>query len=29
MNNQMEWIKLMNNYKNVVDEVILKEAIYI
>ena len=25
MNNQMEWIKLMNNYKNVVDEVILKE----
>ena len=29
MNNQMEWIKLMNNYKNVVDEVILKEDIYI
>lgn len=28
-NNQMEWIKLMNNYKNVVDEVILKEDIYI
>lgn len=29
MNNQMEWIKLMNNYKNVVDEIILKEYIYI
>ena len=29
MNNQMEWIKLMNNYKNVVDEVILKEDIYL
>lgn len=29
INNQMEWIKLMNNYKNVVDEVILKEDIYI
>lgn len=29
MNNQMEWTKLMNNYKNVVDEVILKEDIYI
>ena len=29
LNNQMEWIKLMNNYKNVVDEVILKEDIYI
>ena len=29
MNIQMEWIKLMNNYKNVVDEVILKEDIYI
>lgn len=29
MNNQMEWAKLMNNYKNVVDEVILKEDIYI
>lgn len=29
MNNQMEWIKLMNNYKNVVDEVILREDIYI
>lgn len=29
MNNQMEWTKLMNNYKNFVDEVILKEDIYI
>lgn len=29
MNNQIGWTKLMNNYKNVVDEVILKEAIYI
>ena len=29
MNNQMECTKLMNNYKNVVDEVILKEDIYI
>lgn len=29
MNNQMEWTKLMNNYKNVVDIVILKEYIYI
>ncbi len=29
MNNQMEWVKLMNNYKNVIDEVILKEDIYI
>lgn len=29
MNNQMGWTKLMNNYKNIVDEVILKEAIYI
>ena len=29
MNNQMEWTKLMNNYKSFVDEVILKEDIYI
>ncbi len=28
MNNQLEWIKLMNNYKNIVEEVILKELIY-
>lgn len=27
--NQMEWIKLMNNYKNSVEEIILKENIYI
>lgn len=29
INNQIEWTKLMNNYKNIVDEVILKEDIYI
>lgn len=29
MDNQMEWIKLMNNYKNAIDEVIMKEDIYI
>lgn len=29
MDNQMEWVKLMNNYKNAIDEVILKEDIYI
>lgn len=27
--NQMEWIKLMNNYKNNAEEIILKENIYI
>lgn len=27
--NQMEWIKLMNNYKNSAEENILKENIYI
>lgn len=27
--NQMEWIKLMNNYKNSSEEIILKENIYI
>ena len=27
--NQMEWIKLMNNYKNSAEEIILKENIYI
>ena len=27
--NQMEWIKLMNNYKNSTEEIILKENIYI
>lgn len=29
MNNQLEWVKLMNNYKNIAEEVILKELIYI
>ncbi len=28
MDNQLEWIKLMNNYKNMAEEVILKELIY-
>lgn len=27
--NQIEWIKLMNNYKNSAEEIILKENIYI
>lgn len=27
--NQLEWIKLMNNYKNSAEEIILKELIYI
>ncbi|MCI5552678.1 MAG: TnpV protein [Tenericutes bacterium] len=27
--NQMKWIKLMNNYKNSAEEIILKENIYI
>ncbi|CCZ88799.1 putative uncharacterized protein [Coprobacillus sp. CAG:605] len=27
--NQIEWVKLMNNYKNMVEEIILKELIYI
>ena len=26
--NQIEWIKLMNNYKNIAEEIILKELIY-
>ena len=26
--NQLEWIKLMNNYKNTAEEMILKELIY-
>lgn len=26
--NQIEWIKLMNNYKNNTEEIILKENIY-
>ena len=28
MNNQLEWAKRMNNYKNMAEEVILKELIY-
>lgn len=27
--NQMEWVKLMNNYKNKAEEIILKELIFI
>ncbi len=27
--NQIEWVKLMNNYKNVAEEIILKELIYV
>ena len=27
-NNQIEWVKLMNNYKNTAEEIILKELIY-
>lgn len=26
--NQLEWLKLMNNYKNMAEEVIVKELIY-
>ena len=29
MTNQIEWVKLMNNYKNMAEEIILKEIIYI
>ena len=28
-NNQIEWIKLMNNYRNCAEEIILKELIYV
>ena len=28
-NNQLEWVKLMNNYKICAEEIILKELIYI
>ena len=28
-NNQTEWVKLMNNYKNTTEEIILKELIYV
>lgn len=27
--NQMEWVKLMNNYKNMAEEIILNELIYV
>lgn len=27
-NNQMEWIQLMNNYKNATEEIVIKEYIY-
>ena len=27
--NQLEWVKLMNNYKNVAEEIILRELIYV
>ena len=26
--NQLEWVKLMNNYKNMAEEIILNELIY-
>ncbi len=29
MDNQIEWVKLMNNYKNIAEEIILKELIYV
>ena len=28
MNNQLEWVKLMNNYKNIAEEIILRKLIY-
>ena len=28
-NNQIEWARLMNNYKNTAEEIILKELIYV
>ena len=27
-NNQIEWVQLMNNYKNMAEEIILNELIY-
>ena len=27
--NQLEWVKLMNNYKNCAEEIILREIVYI
>lgn len=29
INNQLEWVKRINNYKNIAEEVILKELVYI
>lgn len=29
MDNQIEWVKRMNNYKNMAEKVILKELIYV
>lgn len=29
MNNQLKWVKLMNNYKNIAEEIILNELIYV
>lgn len=28
-NNQLEWVQLMNNYKNMAEEIILRELIYV
>ena len=28
-NNQLEWVELMNNYRNCAEEIILKEFIYV
>ena len=28
-NNQLEWVKLMNNYRNSAEEIILRELIYV
>ena len=28
-NNQIEWVKLMNNYKLIAEEIILKEIVYV
>ena len=29
MDNQIEWVKLMNNYKKMAEKIILKELIYL
>lgn len=28
-NNQLKWVKLMNNYRNCAEEIILKEIVYV